>query len=187
MKSKSLFAAALVLFVLGLSGTAGATTTTFYYNGIVTDCPNTGVPPCGDILFEGDAVSGPYVVSRAIPGTSVSFENVLSFSTMVGDFFFVDSDNSSLIDGVIKVDQDGNLYGGFLVILAGGLPGAPPTTVTLDLDTNTWFAEALVPGVPDPIFIAGGTGAFKSVVIPVPGAFILFASALGALGVRRRR
>lgn len=174
---------------LALLTTAGAhaSNITFIYSGTVDACPDTGFPPCGDILFVGDDVSGPYVLpaESVEPGSDANFDEFISFSTMVGAFFAVSSDNSSLTGGGVKFDHRGEITGGVLVILATALPDAPPTRVTLDISNGTWRADALVP---EPVFIAGGTGGFKRVPeIPLPAAVWMFVPALAGLGMLRRR
>lgn len=165
---------------------AAASTMTFTYDGTVESCPDTGIPPCGVILFEGDAVGGPFVVdAAAVSGSGFDFTDVVAFSVMVGQFFAVSSDNSALVGGKVQLDGSGLVTGGSLTILATALPDAPPTEVILDFDTNTWLAQALIPGLPDPVFIASGTGSLTPV--PLPGALGLLIPALGALGVLRRR
>ena len=176
---------ALAALWLGVPANA-ASTVTYQYTGTVLDCPVTGIPPCGVILFPGDSLSGPYVVdaAAAAPGGSFSYTDVLSFATMVGDFFAVTSDNSSLIDGEVFLDDKGGVIGGSLVILATALPDAPPTQVSLDLTAGTWMAEVILPDM-DPIFISSGTG--KLTLVPIPGALFLFAPALALLAAVRRR
>ena len=182
---RSLLAAMLVAALLSASD-AQAATVTFSYGGTVEDCPVTGIPPCGVVLFPGDSVSGPFVVdaAAAAPGGTFDYTDVVSFSVLVGEFFAVTSDNSALVAGSVKLNPAGNVAGGFLTILATALPDAPPTEVILDFDTNTWIAQALVPGVPEPVFIASGNGGLKPV--PLPGAAVLFLPALLALGVLRQ-
>ena len=179
--------ALLGVLALVMTGAAGAATVTFAYGGSVTSCPDTGIPPCGFILFPGDTVSGPFVVDAAdaVPGTSFDYTDVVSFAVMVGEFFAVTSDNSALVAGTVDLGASGRVAGGSLTILATALPDAPPTEVILDFDSNTWLAQALVPGVPDPVFIASGSGGLKPV--PLPPAFLVFAPALMAFGLLRRR
>lgn len=180
--------AVIAVLALGWSITASASTTTsYFYNGIVDKCPITGFPPCGTILFEDDAISGPIVVdSGAIePNGSFSYTDVLSFSFMVGQFFVVDSTNSNLIAGAIGLDPNGDIDSGMLVILAEAID-APPTQITVDVDSHRWFAEILLPDQ-GPITISSGTGKFGPAVIPLPAGLALFAPALCALALIRRR
>ena len=86
---------------------------------------------------------------------------------------------------MVKIDTQGTVAGGSLTILATALPDAPPTEVILNFDTNTWLAQALIPGLPDPVFIASGVGGLKPV--PLPGALLLMTPALLVLGLMRRR
>lgn len=180
---------AIVAIALSLAWAAGASATivNYAYSGTVDSCPDTGIPPCGVILFEGDTVAGPFAVDTpdALRGGGFDYTDVVSFAVMVGNFFAVTSDNSSLVDGSVKLGAGGQVIGGFLTILATALPDAPPTEVILDFDSNQWLAQALIPNVPDPVFIASGAGSLKPV--PIPGALGLFLPALLALGAAGRR
>ncbi len=179
-------AGALVLAALASLMPAQAATVTYAYNGDVQSCPVTGIPPCGVILFPGDSIAGLIMVdSGATDG--FAFGDVSAFSILVGEFFSVGSDNSAMVDGKVSLDGAGNVTGGTLTILATALPDAPPTEVILDFDTNTWFAQALVPGVPDPVFIASGSGGLQLAPVPLPGAVVFMAPALLSLVTLRRQ
>ena len=182
------FAAAAVLAAVACAAPAAAGTFVYEYGGVVDSCPVTGIPPCGIVLFEGDLIGGPLSVygDAVTPGGSFAYTDVLSFAFMVGAVFAVTSDNSALVDGSVDLDGSGSVIGGSLTILATALPDAPPTEVILDFSTNTWLAQALVPGVPDPVFIASGTGSLAPAVVPLPGALFLLAPALLVLGLGRR-
>ena len=177
----------LAALALGTTSTQAATIT-YVFSGLVESCPVTGIPPCGDILFEGDSVSGPFVLdaSSVAPLTDADYTEFVSFSTMVGQFFSVNSGNSNLVAGTVKFDSLNEINAGFLVILAAALPNAPPTRITLNLSQRSWVAEVVLDNM-DPIFIAGGSGGFKMQPIPLPGALAMFFPALLALGLLRAR
>ena len=186
-QSVQTLAAAGLVALMGISPAALGASLTYVFEGSVASCPDTGIPPCGVILFEGDSVSGPFVVDvgAARSGDGFAYTDVVSFAVMVGEFFAVDSDNSALVDGAVDLDPAGRVSGGFLTILATALPDAPPTEVLLDFDSNTWLARALVPGLPDPVFIASGPGSLRPV--PLPGAALLLGPALLSLRLLGRR
>lgn len=185
MKARGIALTLCLAFGL-LSPAALGSTLLFDYGGIVRACPATSNPPCGDTLFPDDLVTGLLeadISHLGGAGGKITYHQFLGFTIAVGDFLVVDTSNSDLVNGGIEVDANGNVLGGFLVFEGDALMTGQTMRLSLNMGSSFWAATIDVGG--DQVLIANGVG--KLAPVPVPGALVLFATALaGLVGLRRR-